>query len=77
MSTVPNPAHEAIEVADGRLVYTCCGKLDDAPHKSLCEHFRDDHGFSERFLERQRMTKAERLVEDAARRWGYAPRGEL
>jgi hypothetical protein len=27
-------------VADGRLVSHCCGRVDDDPHRSFCEHFR-------------------------------------
>jgi hypothetical protein len=27
-------------VADGRLVSHCCGRVDDDPHRSFCEHYR-------------------------------------
>jgi uncharacterized protein DUF6907 len=46
-----------IEVADGHVVHTCCGKLDDAEHRNFCEHYRapdrsDDYreGYAEGYL---------------------------
>jgi hypothetical protein len=43
MQVYPAPEPEPsllVEVADGHVVHSCCGKLDDAEHKNFCEHFR-------------------------------------
>ena len=38
------PIQTFIEVADGHILHSCCGKIDDSPHKNFCEHYR--HGLN-------------------------------
>lgn len=46
MNSMPEPTtnseriNDTIEVADGHVVHTCCGKLDDEEHRNFCEHYR-------------------------------------
>lgn len=43
MSSMP----ETIDVADGHVVHTCCGKLDDEQHRNFCEHYRPTPGVAD------------------------------
>jgi hypothetical protein len=41
MSSMTDPTNPGtITVADGHVVHTCCGKLDDEPHRNFCPQYR-------------------------------------
>lgn len=53
----------SIEVADGHIVHTCCGKVDDEPHRNFCEHYRPAASAPERLLWLLTLLGPERLAE--------------
>jgi hypothetical protein len=39
-----------IEITDGHILHTCCGKIDDEAHRNFCEHY-GTRSLAEQFLE--------------------------
>jgi hypothetical protein len=57
-------------VAGGRLVSHCCGRIDDEPHRSFCEHYVAGDGYAEGYLD---ALDAVKKIRDERRRAAETP----